>query len=124
MNRTVKSRFSIASSKLDAEFLKEEFSWPVVESSTHAPDGENGYHVTVFDIGIGEHERVDQHLVAAKAALFGQEQKLNVLCGECRYALWVAYSFPSEDGAINVSHSVSAALALLQIELIFQLKPQ
>ena len=121
VHHTVTSRFSISSSRLDAVALGEIFSWRVAEV---APAGEVDYHVTVFDLGLGEHDRVDHHLVAAKAALLQQEPKLDSLRGDCKYALWVSYRFPAKDGAINVSPAVSAAFGLLGVELICHLTPQ
>ena len=81
------------------------------------------FHVAVFDLGIGQHDRADQHLVAAKAALLSHEPKLDSLRGDCKFALWISYRFPNRDGAINVSPSVSAAFGMLGVELIFHLAP-
>jgi hypothetical protein len=77
----------------------------------------------VFDLGIGEHDRVDHHLAAAKAALLLQEPRLDSLRADCKFALWVSYRFPKTDAAINVSPSVSAAFGLLGVELICHLNP-
>jgi hypothetical protein len=122
MKSTVTSRFSISSTRFDSKYLKEIFPWSVLESSTLASRKKVGFHVTVFDLGIGKHVRIDQHLTVAKTALLKHESELNSLFGECKFALWITYWFPPKDGAINVSDSISAALGLLRVELIFHLK--
>jgi hypothetical protein len=121
VSHTVTSRFSVSSHRLTPAILQEQFHWPVVEIA-HA-SGTVDFHVVVFDLGIGQHDRVDQHLVAAKAALLSLESKLDSLRGDCQFALWISYRFPSRDGAINVGSSVSAAFGLLGVELIFHLTP-
>lgn len=124
MSHVVSSSFSISSAKFDAEFLKDRFPWPVVESSAYPPSGKADFYVTVFDLGVGEHKRTDKHLVAAKAAMLQQESEFAALSDDCKYALWVTYRFSSKDGAININPSVSSALGLLNVELIFHLQPK
>ena|SRR5579862_1453806 len=121
MSHVVKSRFSISSPRFDAGFLTEMFPWRVVE--TDAAD-QTHPHITVFDLGVGEHHRVDSHLVAAKAALLKHESDLDSICGDdCGFVLWISYRFPTKDGAININPSASAAFGLLRVELVFHLTP-
>lgn len=122
MSHTVTSRFSVSSHRLAPAILQDVCPWSVVETAPASVAVD--FHVVVFDLGVGQHERVDQHLVAAKAALLPLESKLDSLRGDCQFALWVSYRFPSGDGAINVGSSVSAAFGLLGVELIFHLTPQ
>ena len=120
MRHITSSRFSISSRKFDASFLSERFPWRVVED---VPAGQVDFNVIVFDLGIGQHDRVDDHLVAGKIELLKHESELGSLYGDCDYALWVRYQFPAKDGAINIGHSLSAAFSLLRVELIFHLSP-
>ena len=119
MNQGVTSRFTIASMRLDAAYLATKFPWHVVD--TVVPHGELGYHITTFDLGIGEHDRVDPHLMAAKAALLSQESTLDSLHRDCGYTLWIRCRFAAEDGDLSISSSLSAAFGLLRVDLMFQL---
>ena len=120
MHHIVTSRFSISSRQYDPSFLTGIFPWRVIESATA---DKVVFHVAAFDLGIGQHDRVDSHLVAAKAALLVHESQLNSLCEDCKYALWVSCRLPATEAAFNISHSVSAAMGLLKVELVFQLPP-
>src|SRR5438477_167303 len=122
MHHSVTSRFSVISAKLASDYLAQRLPWRVTEAT--APNDKMEFHVTAFDLGIGEHSRVDDHLAAAKHALLAHETELDSLSGDCKYALWVAYGFPATEGAFNIYPSTSAALTLLQVELIFHLKPR
>ena len=83
MSHTVTSRFSVSSHRLDSEILEEVGPWRVVESAPAS--GSVDCHVVVFDLGIGQHDRVDHHLVAAKAALLSHESKLDSLREDCKF---------------------------------------
>ena len=121
MSHTVKSRFSVSSHRLDSSILAEVCPWRIVERAPAS--GAVDFHVVVFDLGIGQHDRVDRHLVAAKAALLSHESKLDSLREDCKFALWISYRFPGKEGTINVSPSLSAAFGMLGVELIFHLDP-
>jgi hypothetical protein len=101
MHNLVRSVFSISSRQFDAVFLTEHFPWRVIEASS--PVGKVDYYVTSFDLGIGEHDRVDYHLIAAKTEMLKHESELESLCGDCNYALWIKYRFPAKEGAININ---------------------
>ncbi len=122
MHHSVTSRFSVTSAKLDSEFLRERFPWRVTE--TTSPNANLDFHITTFDLGLGEHDRVDNHIAAAKHALLAHETHLDSLSGDCAYALWISYIFPPKEGAFNIYPSISAAFSLLRIELIFHLEPR
>jgi hypothetical protein len=117
----VTSRFSVSSHRLDFGVLQELLPWRVVETAPASDTVE--FAVAVFDLGIGQHDRVDEHLVVAKAALLSHAAKLDSLRGDSNFGLWVSYGFPSRDGAINISSAVSATFGLLGVELIFHLRP-
>jgi hypothetical protein len=121
MGHIVTSRLSILSSKLDAAFLGEQFPWRVIEAT--APNDKLEFFCTLFDLGVGQHDRVDNHLAAVKRAMLAHELNFDVFSGDCKYVLWISYQFPMEEGAFNVYPSVSAAFALLRVELVFRLKP-
>jgi hypothetical protein len=121
MHSAVTSHFTIASSRLDAAYLAMRFPWRVIEAV--APHGQLDYHITEFDLGIGEHDRVDRHLVAAKAVLLAHEPALDSLHHDCNYTLWIGYLFPAKNAAFDISSSLSAAFGLLRVDLMIQLAP-
>jgi hypothetical protein len=110
----------IASPRLSAELLAHHLPWKTLETLSPVPNGFDHY-ATCFDLGVGEHDRVDRHLEAVKDALLAQQRELDALLGECKYALWVYYDFPIDDGAFNLFPSILAAFAFLRVEVIFHL---
>jgi hypothetical protein len=79
VNHIVTSRFSVSSHRLDFGVLQELLPWRVVETAPASDTVE--FAVAVFDLGIGQHDRVDEHLVVAKAALLSHAAKLDSLRG-------------------------------------------
>ena len=121
MPHSVKSGFSISSPRLGAEYLSHRFAWPVIEATS--PDNKIPAYITVFDIGAGQHERVDHHLEALGHILLSHERELQLLCDEdCKYALWIYYEFPAAEGAINIPSSTHVIFAMFRIEVIFHLR--
>lgn len=120
MNHKVTSRFSILSpERLSTEEVATLFPWLITE---RAADSRVKGNITVFDLGTGSHARADDHLAAARDALLAQEKNLRDLSDECRYTLWIRYSFPDlEEGSINLPVSLQRAFADLGVELIFHL---
>jgi hypothetical protein len=116
---SVSSRFSIASGTLESACLSHHFSWPVVEAVRS--NDEIDYHVTMYDLGLGRHTRVDKHLDSAIKTLLEKETELGRLSNECHYTLWVHYCFPKGEGAFNLSQRLLAAFAFLRVEVIFHL---
>ena len=110
----------MVSSRLNAEMLTSHLPWKVLETQTVARDGADQY-LTTFDLGIGKHERVEQHLEALKDAILAQQRELGYLLGDCEYTLIVYYEFPME-GAINLSSSIQAAFAFLRIQVQFYVR--
>ncbi len=102
--------------------MAQRLPWRITEASV--PDAKADYYITTFDLGIGQHDRVDHHLAAAKRELLTYETDLDSLCEDCTYALWVYYDFPASEGAFNISRSISAAFGFLRVELIFHLNPK
>lgn len=121
MPHSVRSRFSIFSERLSCDDLTQCLPWKVLEAARPS-DMLSGF-VTTFDLGIGEHERVDHHLTAAKHTLLAYERELELLLDECRYGLWVFYDFPASEGAFNIQPSLHSAFGFLRVEIIFHLKP-
>lgn len=119
VKQIVTSRFTIASPRLDAACLATRFPWHVV--NTVAPHEELDYHITTLDLGIGGHDRVDHHLVAAKASLLSQESTLDSLHRDCGYTLWIQCRFAAEGGDLSISSSLSAAFGQLRVDLMFRL---
>ncbi len=120
MTENVSSAFSITSKTLDADYLSRLFPWPVTE--VRKPDDTIDYTITVFDLELGQHTRVDHHLTAAKQSLLKKETDLIVLSYDCNYALWVYYHFPNGQGAFNLSESLLAAFGFLRVGVVFHLK--
>ncbi len=121
MPHVVKSRFSICSSRIGAEYLIQEFPWPVVEAVS--PNAKIDANILTFDLGVGQHERVDEHLAAVKRVLLAHEKELDTFSKDCSYALWLLYAFPAAEGALNLRPNILAAFGMLNIEIIFNLKP-
>ena len=123
MPHSVTSRFSIFSPRLGADNLTQRFPWPVVEASSPDEKRIPGYF-TVFDLGAGQHDRVDNHLAAVRHILLAHERDLDPLCeGDCKYALWVYYEFPATEGAFNIHPLIHAVFAMFRVEVVFHLKP-
>ena len=122
MPHSVKSRFTIFSPRLGADYLTQRFSWPVIESAS--PDDKIPGYITAFDIGAGQHDRVGHHLAAVRNVLLLHERDLQSLCDEdCKYALWVYYEFPANEGSFNVQSAIHSVFAMFRVEVIFHLKP-
>jgi hypothetical protein len=77
--------------------------------------------MTAYDLGVGAHDRVDDHLRAVKLALFAQEPRLEQLQSDCAYTLWVHYRFAPGDGAINLRPAILTAFGHLRVEIILLL---
>ncbi len=122
MTERVFSEFTIASNTLDSAYLSHHFSWPVTEAVT--PNDKVNYNITTFDLGVGQHTRVADHLHAAKQALLKKETELIALSCDCHYALWVKYRFPKGEGGFNLSESLLAAFGFLRVEIIFDLQEE
>jgi hypothetical protein len=84
------------------------------------PD-ETKAHITVYDLGVAAQDRVDHHLRAVKTALLSQEPTLVALQSDCSYALWIYYSFPPGEGAINLPPAILTAFGHLRVEIILLL---
>jgi len=119
MQQSIISSFSIASVRLGADYLTKNFPWRGTETMPHE---KLDYHVTMFDLGIGEHERVDDHVRAAKAELLVHEAELDVLHHDCSWAIWLHRPFIEREATIDVSPSMSGALALMRVALMIRLK--
>lgn len=119
MDHTVTSVFSVTSKRLGAEYLRRRLPWKIVE--TAEPNENIDHFITVFDLGVGHHDRVDRHLERATEEMFTKLIDLEQLLAECKYTLWVRYRFPSTDGAANIPSLISSRLAHLQVDLIFGL---
>jgi hypothetical protein len=120
MPNSVKSHLIFCSKRFTADYLCQHFSWHVLEPAT-PPDEHSLVHITAFDLGVGEHERVGDHLEAVKHVLLAHEKELEALMGDCKYALLVYYEF-SGDGTFSVPPSVHATLAMFHVEVIFHPK--
>ena len=121
MLHTVKSQLAVFSPQLDAECLRELFPWRVLNA--RAATEQFPQHITVFDLGVGEHERVDAHLTAVRHELLAHASDLDPFAGDCHFALWVYYDFPAAEGAFNIHPPIHAAFAMFRVEVIFHLKP-
>ena len=78
-------------------------------------------HIATFDLGEGQHARVDSLLSATLQSLLRNEKELQELAEQCSYTLWVRYQFEPGEAAFNLSESLMANFALLHVELVFQL---
>ena len=118
----VRSQFVVFSPRLNSEMLTLHLPWKVLE--TLSPTfKESDHFVTVFDLGTGEHERVDRHLEAAKDAVLAQHRELYALVGDdCHYTLMVYYEFPTGDVSFNLVSPIQAAFAFLRIQVVFHLR--
>ena len=121
MPNTVRSQFSISSPQLDADCFRDVFPWRVLDAKSATEQFPQ--HITVFDLGIGKHERVDAHLSAVRHELLARANDLDPFTGDCHFALWVYYDFPAAEGAFNLHPSIHAAFAMFRVEVIFHLKP-
>jgi hypothetical protein len=123
MQDSVRSEFTISSPKLGVEEIASMFPWRITEAT--APNEKLKFpdYITAFDLGLGEHERVDHHLVAVKHELLAHEKQLHLIGEECGYALWIYYKFCGSEGAFNIHPSLHAAFALLQVEVVFHIRP-
>lgn len=119
MNQLVTSRFTIASKRLDANYLFHHFSWPVLQSV--GPDETIDQYLTFYDLRAGQHTRVDEHLEAVKAALLKKEPELSRLMDDCQYTLWVSYRSSNGTGDFKLSSYLLSFFSLLRMEVIFQL---
>lgn len=119
MSHTVRSSFSVSSKTLDAKQLSRYLPWEVVEAVN--PHDKIDFFLSVFDLGVGQHDRVDRHLEKATEELLKKAVDLEKLMQDCQYTLWVQYRFTENEGAINVPYLLSSRLAHLQVELVFHL---
>lgn len=120
MPHRVSSRFSIASTSISAEWLSYKIAWPITER--HEANETMPQNVSVFDLGIGDYQKVDHHLTAVKRALLGEEKVLSELAGECTYALWIDYRFPKDGGVISLPTSLQRFFTFMNVELVFHLR--
>lgn len=96
------------------------FPWEIVDRQ---PPGEQvSAHITIFDLGLGNDERVDHHLHRVTSRLLGHLTDLEALRGECAFVIWIRYRFPATEGAANLSPALLSRLSLLQVELVFHLQ--
>lgn len=117
---SVVSRLSVASPRYGVEALAALLPWKVVESNQ--PHDRVEFFVTVFDLGLGRHGRVDRHLEHATEELFKERSAIEAISAECRFALWVRLRSPGTEAVADVPEHLVSRLAYLRVGLQFQIR--